>query len=120
MACDDHKHPLRRGGTNQAGRLTPGLRPDYVRVDEKEISDWLAYAEELAELIKYWDITNTEVGDWKPLFSQNISAVLAFVAVQDGEALQGFSTRFAVLRADDNQGDPALLKETFAELFGGA
>ena len=118
MACGEHRHPLNRGGTNQAQRWAPGLQPAYVRVDEKNPADWIFYADALSAFIKFYSLDNQWTGTWKPFFSEDISAILAFVAVQDPAALQGIADRFAVLRADANQGNPPLLRETFAELFG--
>lgn len=120
MACGDHKHPLQRDGTSQAQRPAPGLDAGYVRVDEKDLADWIVYAEALAGFIRFHNLQNAPDQDWKPFFSRDISAVLAFVAVQDPDGLRGIGTRFARLRDDANQGDPALLRQILGELFGAA
>ncbi|HVY69612.1 MAG TPA: hypothetical protein VHH73_06760, partial [Verrucomicrobiae bacterium] len=118
MACGDFKHPLRRGGTNQSQRLTPALAADYVRVDEKDLADWIVYAGALSAFIKYYDLDNQATGTWSQFFSRDVSALLAFFAVQDPAALDGVATRFNTLRDDANQANAALLGQNFAELFG--
>lgn len=130
MACGDHKHPLSRGGTSQPQRQAPPLKPGYVQVDEKGMAEWIVYAEALAAYVQYWrqkketdppaDPDPLTDGNWQPFFSQEISTALASVAVQEITALDGIAERFEILRADANQADPDLLKETLASLFGAA
>jgi hypothetical protein len=120
MACGDFKHPLQRGGTSANDRFLPGLEPGYALVDEKDLADWIVYAENLSAFVKFYNEANTTTENWTPFFSTDISATLAFVAAQDPDGLGGVSTRFTILRDDGNQGDAALLKKTLGELFGAA
>jgi hypothetical protein len=116
MACSDHKHPLQRGGTTQSQRLAPPLESGYARIDEKTAAHRIVYAEALAAFLKNYTPANQALGTWKPFFSNDVSAMLAAIAVQDIDAYRlEISSRFALLRAND----PASFEEVFASLFNG-
>jgi hypothetical protein len=120
MACGDHKHPLQRGGTSQAQRFALALAPDYVQIDEKSIPDRIVFANRFADYLKYYKFDNQPDGVWTPFFAKNVTAILASVAVQDVNAYRReIAARFETIRSDDNAGESALLKETFAALFSG-
>jgi hypothetical protein len=122
MGCGEHKHPLQRGGVSQADRFLAGLEADYVLVDEKNLADWIVYAEQLSASVKFYNLDNQAApgSNWKAFFGSDISASLAFVAGQDTEALSGIAARLTALRADANQGNAPLLKQNLGELFGAA
>ncbi|PPK88069.1 hypothetical protein CLV84_1032 [Neolewinella xylanilytica] len=80
-------------GTTQQQRKRSALAPEYVSVDERSLSDLLAYAASYAAEIKYVDARGTVTDPassshytWKNLFEQDISVVLAIViAYEPGE-----------------------------------
>ena len=118
MACGDHKHPLQRGGTSQAQRFARALAPDYVQIDEKSIPDRIVFAKRFAEFVRYYNFDNQPSGVWTPFFANNVTAILASVAVEEvDDYRREIAARFETIRSDDNAGDSALLKETFAALF---
>ncbi len=48
------KH-VRRDGTSQASRVQAALAPDYVKVDERSVKDWLEFARALAGRLRFHD-----------------------------------------------------------------
>src|SRR5262245_46452295 len=85
--CTHNTDPLKlvREGTSQEQRLAPALKPGYVSVDERKPEHGIKFAQAYASFLKYYDASNTVVGDWKPFFSEDVSVQLAVAAVQDVE-----------------------------------
>ena len=54
QACQ-HPNPLVRDGVSQQQRQTEALSPDFVRVDERELADFLVFAHGLAKQVIYYD-----------------------------------------------------------------
>ena len=92
------------------------LLRDALRVDEKDLAEWIVYAEELSASVKFFNLENEAPSgsNWKPFFSSDISASLASVAVQKKEALDGIATRFTTLRTN---ADETVLTQALGELF---
>jgi hypothetical protein len=119
MPCGTYRHPLQRGGASQPQRLSDALKSDFARVDEKDLADWIVYAEALSAFIKFYNDKNGEQGDWTPFFSRDVSAVLAQVATLDPDTLSGFGVRLEFLREYEGS-DKTPAQKALAELFGGA
>ena len=114
--CD--KNPLQRSGINQAQRLLPALKTSYILVDEREFADWIFFAEEFSRYLKYYNLSNEVAGDWKPFFTNDISAILGSIAVQRvDEYRHAIKQRFDFLRDNDNAGDSTGLKRNLNELY---
>lgn len=114
--CD--KNPLQRSGINQAQRLLPALKAAYIQVDEREFADWIFFAEEFSRYLKYYNLANEVAGDWKPFFSNDISAILGSIAVQRVEEYRrAIKQRFDFIRDNDNAGNVPAVKQKLNELF---
>src|SRR5437762_11492944 len=108
--CD--KNPLQRSGTNQLQRLLAGLKPEYVKIDEREYADWIFFADEFSYYLKYYDNTGTAAGNWKTFFTNDISALLGSIAVQEVETYRRFiKERFDFIRKQDNAGNIIAVKQ---------
>ncbi|NEQ36038.1 MAG: hypothetical protein F6K40_06965 [Okeania sp. SIO3I5] len=57
-----------RDGVSQGDRLLKELKPDYVAVDERTLSDLLEFVQEYAKNVNYYDISNSKNGDWSNFF----------------------------------------------------
>lgn len=118
--CSENKNPLQRSGTSQLQRLLPGLQEGYVRVDEKEYDNWIVFAAQFARYIKYYDASDSAAGNWTPFFTNDVSALLGSIAVQDVNIYrQDIKERFNFLKNDDNRLASAALKRNLSELFAG-
>lgn len=119
MSCDN-KNPLQRNGTGQQQRMPEALKDGYVLVEERDYKEWIVFAGQFAQWIKYFDQRNQVNGNWQSFFTSDISAVLGTIAIQDiDEYRRSFKERFDILRADKNKLKTDLLEETFNGLFGG-
>ena len=118
--CAVNKNPLEHSGTSQAQRLLPGMKKEYALVDEKEYADWIVFASEFAVFINYFGVTNTVSGNWQPFFSNDISAQLGCIAIQDIKRYRTeIKQRLDFIKNDANKSMPALdtVRTTFNELF---
>ncbi|BAY23219.1 hypothetical protein NIES2100_29830 [Calothrix sp. NIES-2100] len=52
------KNPLIRDGVSQDQREIPALSPDYVKVDEGDLADFLVFAHKLSQRVSYYDTEN--------------------------------------------------------------
>lgn len=77
---------LIREGTSQNERLPVALDPAYAPVDGRTTAHGMVFAQSFAALLRYFDATNTEAGDWTPFFSNDVSVQLAVVAVEDTDS----------------------------------
>lgn len=116
--CSDKKNPLQRNGTAQKERLLPGLQKGYVNVDEKTFADWIVFAKEFAHYLHYYEVNGAKSGDWVPFFSNDVSAVLGTIAVQDTDAYKrSIKERFDFLKKDDYADHLPAAERKLDELF---
>ena len=117
--CNEHKNPLQHNGTSQAQRFLPGLdKNKFALVDEKDFADWIVFAGEFAVFINYYSITNSAAGNWQPFFSNDISAHLGTIAIQDIEHYRiEVKERFDFIRNDDNKSSLNAVKIRLNQLF---
>jgi hypothetical protein len=70
-------------GTSQQQRRLDALDPAFVKIDEREVEDFLVFALRLADRIKYYDLTNndrTGAGkpyNWQTFFTRSTSVIIA-------------------------------------------
>lgn len=116
--CSENKNPLHRSGTSQLQRQLAGLKEDYVHIDEREYDSWIVFAARFARFIKYFDSSDTEAGNWTPFFTNDVSALLGSIAVQQIENYrQDIKARTDFIKDDDNRLATAALKRNLGELF---
>lgn len=116
--CSDKRNPLQRSGTAQKERLLSGLQKDYVNVDEKTFADWIVFAREFAGYLHYHELNGARSGDWVPFFSNDVSAVLGTIAVQDTDVYKrGVKQRFDFLKKDDYADQLPVAERKLDELF---
>lgn len=119
--CSQNTDALKlvREGTSQDGRSLPALTPEFAPVDERTPAHHMVFAQAYAGLIKYFDDTNTESGDWSAYFSNDVSLLLAVPAIEDVDAYQTtLQSWFEFLNRSENQLKIAELKDHFGYLFG--
>ncbi|MGE0665175.1 MAG: hypothetical protein AB7O49_01350 [Sphingomonadales bacterium] len=84
------RNPLVRSGLTQEGRKRAELRPDHFQPDERDLADMVLFGQRFARHIKYYDATNTQVGDWTAFFESDVTASLAALAKLPVDAFRGF------------------------------
>ncbi|HHG86582.1 MAG TPA: hypothetical protein ENJ82_17665, partial [Bacteroidetes bacterium] len=80
----------KRKGTSQNTRLSNKLLPDYFRVDERTLSDYLAFAGAFSSQIEFVDEEAEKRGEsrsWDQFFAQDLSIVLADIVSIDVDTI---------------------------------
>ena len=73
------KNLLVRDGVSQSGRSLKALHPNYARVDDRSLADFLNLASGYAAKLQYFDGQNKPDGNWKDFFERDIASVIAIV-----------------------------------------
>ena len=117
--CNEHKNPLQHNGTSQAQRFLPGIDKNrFALADENDYSDWIVFANEFSAYLHFYDPENNPATDWKPFFSNDISAQLGLIAIQDIKHYRHeVKERFDFIRDDDHNTAVETLKLKLNELF---
>lgn len=116
--CSEKKNPLIRNGTSQPERFLPGLKDDFVKIDERSYADLISFGSALSRFLNYFDQKNEISGDWSVFMESDISSVLAALCIQDiKEYKYQIKKRFDFIKDDDNKDNLASLKRKLYELF---
>src|SRR5258707_12773046 len=118
--CLTNSDPLKlvREGTAQGERSPQALDPASAPVNEREPAHNMVFAQRYAALLKYFDRTDTQAGDWTPFFSGDISVQLAVPAIEDVNAYKTHVQEwFAYLNELENQHKEDELKKRFGYLY---
>ena len=68
------------GATSQADRWLPALGDGYANVDDRSLSDLLAFSVGFGRLIRFYDLDDQPDGDWSGFFASDPTIVLACIA----------------------------------------
>lgn len=68
------------GATSQADRWLPALGDGYANVDDRSLSDLLAFSVGFGRLIRFYDLDDRPDGDWSGFFAADPTIVLACIA----------------------------------------
>lgn len=80
-------NPLKRDGTSQRQRFLEALKPDFIAVDERDLSSLLLYARDYAELLQFYSSVNSKSGDWSDFIDSDITTLVAVIQNYDYEPL---------------------------------
>ncbi|MEO1450869.1 MAG: hypothetical protein AAFV07_15175, partial [Bacteroidota bacterium] len=75
-------------GTTQSQRLPRALKPEGVLLDDRSLSDLLAFSAEYARLVRHYSAKNDVSGNWEPFFRSDISVILADIVSTDLAAIE--------------------------------
>ena len=74
-------NPLKRNGRSQEQRKLIALTPEYVKIEGRELSDWLVYLDGLSQEINYFENdAKTPQGTWQSFFRGNSLVQLAIIS----------------------------------------
>ena len=113
----DIRNPLQRDGTSQAQRQLPALAPGYVKVDERDVEDFLVFALRFARQVVYYDEKNRDEDDdgtpydWTPFFECDTSVLIAAI-----EKTNPLPVKRAVTAQLEGPNTPEGLKKLFGLL----
>lgn len=82
------KNPLIRDGVSQRQRQMAALSPDFIKLDEWELADALLWACQLSQKIKYYDLTNREIGHWEEFWHNSAPVQIAQISKMRPQAIK--------------------------------
>jgi Baseplate J-like protein len=74
------KNPLIRDGVSQRQRQVLALSPDYVKIDEGDLADFLVFAHKLSEQVAYYNADNKKDGNWQEFFASSTPVQIALIS----------------------------------------
>ncbi len=74
------KNPLIRDGVSQGQRQLPALSPDFVKIDEGDLADFLIFAYNLSQQVSYYTNNNKENGNWQGFFQSSTPVQIALIS----------------------------------------
>jgi len=75
---------LQRDGTGQAQRQVSALSPEYIPIEERTLTDWIAFAKQYAAELNFFSTDNIAAGNWEAFLSGvNITELLAYIENPD-------------------------------------
>ena len=89
MTQQKNSESLQWNGTNQGERMLKALNPDFIKIDERSSSDFLAFASRYSEMLAYFDLTNSQAGNWSKFFNNDISIFIASIIATDTKKIEG-------------------------------
>ena len=99
-------NPLPADGSSRSGRLPRSLAPDYLRIDDKEPADWLAYVTELSRHLDFMHTDGSIRGNWNQLYTNQPAFAAALLSRFDAA---GLGRELSELRAMiEETNDPSL------------
>ncbi|NES66825.1 MAG: hypothetical protein F6K24_16965, partial [Okeania sp. SIO2D1] len=73
------KNQIFRDGVSQRDRFLKELEPDYVSVDERNLSDLLTFVQQYATKLNYYDESNTIKGNWSNFFAGDVKQMVTYI-----------------------------------------
>ncbi|MBS1635981.1 MAG: hypothetical protein JST26_08655 [Bacteroidetes bacterium] len=94
-----------REGLSQEERWLDTLSPDYMKIDSREIPDFVKFAYELSRHIHYYNSQNVAEGTWEDFFTTdaNIYAILISRFDLMGVAYEFGQKRMAVINSESDE-----------------
>ncbi|AFY99504.1 baseplate J/gp47 family protein [Calothrix sp. PCC 6303] len=82
------KNPLIRNGVSQGQRKVSALSPDFVKIDEGDLANFLIFAHKLSERVSYYKDDNTKDGNWQEFFTNSTSVQIALISKTRSERVK--------------------------------
>lgn len=74
------KNPLIRDGVSQGQRQLPALSPDFVKIDEGDLADFLVFTHKLGKQVTYYKDDNKDDGNWQEFFASSTPVQIALIS----------------------------------------
>jgi hypothetical protein len=118
--CSRNDDPLKlvREGTSQADRALPALSPDAAPVDGRTVAHDIVFARAYAAMLKRYDPSDTQAGDWSGYFGTDPAVPLAMAAIEEVGAYAARTREwFDFLGRLDHAGQADALKDRLGYLY---
>lgn len=71
-------------GQSQKDRTPDQLHPDFARLDERTMKDFLSFVKTFSEHIQFYNLQNIVSGNWKKFFDRETDELLSEISKPDG------------------------------------
>lgn len=121
--CCDISNPLIRDGVSQRQRQVKALSPDSVKVDERDLADFLVFAYQLSKQIIYYKASGQEDdnqpdGDWQDFFKNSTPVQIALISKTRPQIVRDkYNKQLQKFLADRNPSNLGLVIATWQEIF---
>ncbi len=75
-------------GTSQTDRFLSALSPDSFHLEERNVQDFIFFAQKLSAYIDFYDENNVVDGDWSTFFENESTSILIYIAYWQTHLLQ--------------------------------
>jgi hypothetical protein len=100
--CFDIAHPLSHlSGISRSRRTAEAPDPESIRIDDRQLADFLKFASDFALQVNFFDQT-LQLSDWQPFFSGSIPFTVAGIAKSDPAILELDYQKLSAQLAGDN------------------
>jgi hypothetical protein len=76
---DSLKYLVKRDGISQKQRTPAALDPTSVKLDERNLEDFLVFAMEYAKKVKFYNLKNSPEGNWEGFWNGDPSMIIAAI-----------------------------------------
>lgn len=109
---------LRRDGTSQKQRFPAALDPASAPIDGRTPESLIAFARNYAASVRYYDLNNAEIDDWKRFFSDDPAVRVACASIETVELYRKrIKELLDILKNDGDVASDAEQKEALGWLF---
>lgn len=116
MATNCYKPVIEREGTSRFKRLPESLKEGYVRIDERDYKQLLAFTRKIANQFVYFDTANKPDGGWLEFFWQKLDET-GLTAPHFG-LFAAFLDLFSILQDDLNELGTQHLEYYYRDILG--
>lgn len=94
-------------GASQGERLLKALLPEYVKVDERDLSQLLTFVAQYSKLINFYNLKDEIHGDWYPFLIRDISIFIATISSIDLDEIRQKNYQYIndIIRSNSRKND---------------
>ena len=85
------KYQFIKDGTSQDDRVARALEEGFFNIDDLALEELLSMAVDYSKILKYYNLSNEQDGDWEHFFTYDDTVILAMILTVD---LNKVETRF--------------------------
>jgi hypothetical protein len=82
-------------GMSQSERVISFLRPDDVKIDDRDVAELLKFLSGLSAQFNYYDFSDQVDGNWEGLFKSDMNTLMALISKLD---VKGYSKEYARIK----------------------
>lgn len=106
---------MRRIGTSRGDRLSKAIMPEHFQVDERDMSHFINYTLEFANIVRYFGENNEISGNWTDFFKSDEAILLAKIGSLNLDTLE--QEKEKLINIFNNEHNQPKKIDAFVELY---